>query len=589
MCAVWGWRLMDLTEYQERPVEFCREVLGVEPWSKQEEVLLAVRDHPKTTVRACHGVGKSFISAAAILWRLHCFSPSVVLTTAPSHRQVKDVLWRRIRTLQKRAREGLPGEVRETVIKISEDTFALGFATDEGDRFQGFHCEHLFIVVEEASGVGDMIFEAIDGCLTNRGTKLLLIGNPLRPSGRFYYSFERGSWRRVHISAYDSPNLVEAHLPVTAGVGWRGDPTDPEQVLWPDPKVKELVDVKWVVDLGDTWGYDSSVFKSRALGEFPDACDDQLIALSWVEEAENRYLCWEENKRKTAHQLANDSGAVTDPSESLLTNLDCMNSPGPASLTPGTGPGGAPPHSRGFPGAPAPTDFPEAYDGQWPEVGIDVARYGDCENVLCVRYGDLVPPMTSWRGVDLMATTGRIVTLLRPMGRAKVRVDVVGMGGGVYDRMAELQRMGDLPAGFQLLQFVGGGAPVVKAKQYRNRRDEAFFQLRERFKSGRIMLAPDPVLRQQLTSLRYSFMSDGRLTVESKEEMRGRGERSPDRADALAESFVPDGEGVVGAALVGRGRPDVAGMSGLLAAGDAGRRHPASGSCATGRRERGGA
>ena len=69
---------------QTNPVEFVTEILGVIPWGKQVEILEAVRDHPRTAVRSCHGAGKSFIAGQVILWFLYSFCPSIVLSTAPT-------------------------------------------------------------------------------------------------------------------------------------------------------------------------------------------------------------------------------------------------------------------------------------------------------------------------------------------------------------------------------------------------------------------------------------------------------------------------------------------------------------------------
>jgi len=67
---------------QRDPVEFVTKILGVTPWSKQIEILEAVRDYPRTAVRSCHGAGKSFIAGQVILWFLYSFYPSIVLSTA---------------------------------------------------------------------------------------------------------------------------------------------------------------------------------------------------------------------------------------------------------------------------------------------------------------------------------------------------------------------------------------------------------------------------------------------------------------------------------------------------------------------------
>jgi hypothetical protein len=475
--------MTDFTRYQGDPVAFVREVLGGDPWEKQLEILAALRDSDRVTVRSCHGVGKTYVAACAVLWRLHCFRPSIVLTTAPGHRQVKDVLWRQIRALQRRARVSLPGEVRETAIKIAEDTFALGFATDEGDRFQGFHGRHLLIVVEEAAGVSEGIYEAIDACLTSEGSRLLLIGNPTRPTGRFAASFRASGWTRIRISAFDSPNVRHAACPL-----------DGTRREWPEPSQPELVSVRWVVERGEEWGLNSPIYQARVLGDFPDAADDALIPLTWIEAAARQW--------RFHHGEHGDHGEGTERKRienASVTSLRALRGESPS------------------------------------ELGVDVARFGDCETVVIARCGERVTRIEAWRGADLMATTGRVAAIAREEGAAEIKVDAVGMGGGVADRLRELARRGDLAA---RVTEVNGGERPRDRERFERRRDELFWALRERFRRGEIALA-DERTASQLSALRYRYTSVGRLEVESKDDLRARGLPSPDRADALALAFAP--------------------------------------------------
>jgi len=174
--------------FAEQPVAFAERALGVDLWSKQVEVLEALRDGPRVTVRACHGVGKTFVAASAALWFLYTRKPSVVLTTAPTGRQVRQVLWRQLRALHRRARYSLGGELHLTRLELGDEWFGLGLATDEPDRFQGFHSESILLIVDEAAGVREEIFDAVEGVLTTEGAKTLLIGNPTSQSGYFYRS-----------------------------------------------------------------------------------------------------------------------------------------------------------------------------------------------------------------------------------------------------------------------------------------------------------------------------------------------------------------------------------------------------------------
>ena len=62
------------------PVFFVRGVLGKEPWSVQAEILKSLKRYPLTAVRSCHGIGKTFTAALAILWFLYAHRRGIVLS-----------------------------------------------------------------------------------------------------------------------------------------------------------------------------------------------------------------------------------------------------------------------------------------------------------------------------------------------------------------------------------------------------------------------------------------------------------------------------------------------------------------------------
>ena len=87
-----GEEVKDYTRYRENPVGFAKEVLGSEWWEAQEEIAGLLAQHRRVAVKAANGVGKTFLAADLVLWFLYCFRPSIVLTTAPTWRQVETLL-----------------------------------------------------------------------------------------------------------------------------------------------------------------------------------------------------------------------------------------------------------------------------------------------------------------------------------------------------------------------------------------------------------------------------------------------------------------------------------------------------------------
>lgn len=260
-------------KFRADPILFVHEILGLEPWSKQREILESVRDHQRTAVRSCHGVGKTACAAAVVLWFLAAFGPeALVVTTAPTWRQVKDLLWREIAKLHARSGGFFDGQLTETRLDFAPDWYAIGLSTREPENFQGYHAAHLLFVVDEASGVRQPIFDAAEGFLTSDGARVLLIGNPTQPAGQFFDAFhkEQPLWNTIHISAADSPNFT-------------GEPV-PERVA------RALVSRAWVEDKKVKWGEQSPIYAVRVNGDFPDQSDRAVVSLADVETAQQREM-----------------------------------------------------------------------------------------------------------------------------------------------------------------------------------------------------------------------------------------------------------------------------------------------------------
>jgi hypothetical protein len=140
---------------------------------------------------------------------------SRVITTAPTWAQVEQLLWREIRAVAVARANGGRHHVAfptpsATKLELGDQWFAIGLSTNEPERFQGHHADHMLLIVDEASGVDERIFEAAEGFLTAEGAKVLLIGNPTQLGGQFHRAFttERARWHGIHISVFDSPNYT---------------------------------------------------------------------------------------------------------------------------------------------------------------------------------------------------------------------------------------------------------------------------------------------------------------------------------------------------------------------------------------------
>ena len=463
--------------FRSDPVNFAEHVLNVRPWGKQREILRAITSNRKIAVRSCNGAGKTFTAALAVLWWLMSYDNAIVITTAPSERQVKELLWREIRHLYMPHRDKIGGKLTRTRLDFAPNRYAYGFSTNTEDRFQGFHSGNILVIVDEASGVDEFIYYAIDGILTTQNAKLLMIGNPHGLAGTFYDAFHknRSQYHTVHISAFDTPAFIKAGItaenieniefpdPVTdpdvipADAGTQGNinPANPTTPLG-------LSTPRWALDSFKEKGPQSSVYQTRVLGDFPEEANDTLIPLRDVEAAVKR-----------PHVVQPDDKSI---------------------------------------------------------IGLDIARFGDDKTVIIVRNGMRVLHIEELRKSDLVNTTGRVITVADEFKARHVMIDEVGIGAGVLDTLKQDRKF--------ITTGINGGSRSDDPNKYGNLRAQIFDGLRQRFADGQISIPNDPELISQVAALTYRYNARGQLLLESKEVIKGHGRQSPDKADALAYAFA---------------------------------------------------
>lgn len=247
-----------------KPKQFVEQVLGVQLWSKQLEILESATKHRRLSVRSGHSVGKSFSVACLVLYWLYAMQ-GVVVTTAPTWDHVKDVLWKEVEKLWTKAIVKLPGDFLETELKISRTWNAYGLSTNKPSAFQGRHDGRFLFIIDEAAGVPEQVHLEIGNCATGKENHIVLIGNPTSTSGTFYESHnKRGVWKRLHISCLEHPNIVHGREIIPGAVT-----------------------VEWVEEKRLEWGENHPFWYSRVLGEFPKISNKGVIPLGWVEAAQN--------------------------------------------------------------------------------------------------------------------------------------------------------------------------------------------------------------------------------------------------------------------------------------------------------------
>lgn len=441
------------------PAEFAREVLGAEPTEQQLQAGRAVVERRRVSIRSGHGTGKSTFMAWCVIWFLACHFPARVPCTAPTAHQLEDVLWSEIAKWHRALAARIPalsvqfiwsaGAYRMAAAPNESFAVARTSRKENPEALQGFHCEHILFLVDEASGVPDNIFEVAEGALSTAGAYVVMAANPTRQSGYFFDSHHkmRGTWAALHWSGEDSP----------------------------------MVSRDYVQAMETKYGRQSPVFKVRVLGEFVTAADG-VIPLELCEAAKAREVA------------CNTSAPVV-----------------------------------------------------W---GLDVARFGDDSTALAKRQGNWqLEPIREWWGKDTMQTTGLIKAEwdATPQGQrpAAINVDVIGIGAGVVDRMKEL----GLPVvGVNVAESesIRAGADLA----FNRLRDELWWRGREWLEARDCRLADDDETIGELTTPTYSILSTGRIQVERKDDLKKRGVKSPNRADAWLLTFHDGGH-----PNMGRGAP----------------------------------
>jgi hypothetical protein len=174
-------------------------------------------------------------------------------------------------------------------------------------------------------------------------------------------------------------------------------------------------------------------------------------------------------------------------------------------------------------------------------IGVDPACMGADSTAIAWRRGHCITKVERRRGLDTMEIAGWVAKIIREDKPVQVNLDVGGLGIGIYDRLIEQGHSRSLVCACNF-----GGKPVEPppldetgkpAGGPANRRSEMWQNLKNAL-MGRVQLPDSDSLQADLVSVGYKYTSDGKLLLESKQDMRRRGMPSPDEGDAVALCFA---------------------------------------------------
>lgn len=239
---------------------------------------------------------------------------------------------------------------------------------------------------------------------------------------------------------------------------------------------------KWV----DDYGEDSDFVRVRVRGEFPRAASTQLISSDLVYEAQKEF------RRRLGDTV--QKALVFGPEALRGIKLD-VNEWAPRLLC------------------------------------VDVARYGSDQTVFGLRQGKTFVVLFAARELSVIEVAARAHEWISALDPDHVLVDGAGVGGGVVDLLRDM--------GHEIVD-VNSSLSAIDKRRFHNRRAEMWWKVREWLEQGGA-IPPDDELMHDLTAPEYGYSERGeKVQIESKDDMRGRGMPSPDKADTLAMSFFQD-------------------------------------------------
>lgn len=472
--------------FEGQPVDFIQQALGESLWSKQIEIAHSVVENQRTAVSACHAPGKSHLAARIVSWWIASHAPGTALaiTIAPTHRQVRNIIWPHIRRCAYIAK--LPGEVLTQTWKINGDLVAYGFSPSPYDEAatQGIHAPNLLIVVDEAGGIGEVVGRALEALMTGGNTRLLLLGNP--PTDQEDSWFERcytsPLYHTIQIGAYDTPNFTGE----TVGICKTCPPQVEEHLI-----TKHLVDQRWVDDVISEFGADSPFVEARVWARFPRSSANKVIPFAWCEKS-----------------IENEDPI---PSEAIRLGIDIAADGGDEFVIA---------EADGYV-----TKVIHRSSGSANENAVDVAK-------MCMDQIHAAEAKHAERGVS------------EPV---KVKIDTIGVGWGVVSMLQKWADEGRHKGKIVPVNVAERAKDPEKFRNIRAElwwNGRTLLQPRPDG-SQDVRLDNDRKVMSQLAGPTFKSDSSGRIQIESKVDMKRRGVSSPDRAEAvLLALYEPPGKNI---------------------------------------------
>ena len=507
------------------------DILGERTYAKMaeigQEVLLGRK--PRSLIKSANGTAKTFQAARWGMWWCTAFPPeeSLAILTAPTLRQVElgtlSYMKERYGYVKQQAlNKGVPMPWPGWLDEQSNWKYrtlggnqylAVGRVPGPQDAVSTFPGLRKpggrnLIELDEAGGVSEAIFTAIEALMTAGEARMIGIGNPDRRGTPFHSAFtdERlAAQYNLHtISAYDLPTLTG-------------------EVVYPEDSEKEkfmrrgLTSAAWVAHKELVWqsggetyhdpdldlerranGRPDGRFKAKVLGQFPDEDDRTFFPEGPINAAREREIV----VAATAPIVLGVDVATTGTDETVVM----VNQGG---------------RVRVFPGR--------------------VAYKDELEEKITLG---------TWDKADELDNARRINAIARHLGATEVRIDGTGgsSGAGIATMLERLDEFKPRP---YVVIRINHGERSTDRNRWANYRAQIHDALREALAEGRIDIDyDDKVLRDQLLTVTYDTTPRGAIQITKKKDMRSEMHGSPDRLDALIYAVLNTAP-LTGGALAG--------------------------------------
>jgi hypothetical protein len=486
-----------LTSWRADWNKFIREALGANLDKEQQAIVDSVQHNPRTSVTSGTARGKDFVSACCAVsclyltprWnaRHELVENTKIALTAPTDRQVKNIMMPEVSRLFYRAKQrgiDLPGIVTTDRINTGNtEWFLTGFKADANNHeaWSGFHAVHTMFIVTEASGIADNIYDAIEGNLQG-DSRILLVFNPNTTVGYAARTQKGDRWSKFRLNSLSAPNVVEKRIIIPGQVDYPWIKDKLENWCTPISKEERMEEMD-DFEFEGQWYRPEDLFRKKVLGKFPKVSEDVLIPQQWIEAAQDRW---------TEHYAAREQERM---------------------------------------------------------LGVDVAGMGRDATCYVERSGPWCSTFechNSGGTADHMTVAGQIAERRRKHPYMYVAIDTIGEGAGVYSRCVEVERKPDYIISCKYSEGAKKRnkelTDITGEYRFANMRAYLFWCVRDwlnpKNNTG-AMLPPDGKFTEEATEIRWSFRSDGKIIIEPKDDIKKRLGHSPDRFDALANTFYP--------------------------------------------------